>query len=559
LEQASFSNITAEVEAYSMLEDVGMASGHIKAGFQSKEHMDAKDCPWATALDKTYKNKRVVGSGATACVYLAENADAQTVAIKVGKGGSGESLSAWNEECKSMQLLRVDACKSSKRGNTGPLLYDLNAMYIPTCMEVGSVEEEGKEVNFYVMHAAGTEELRNMGSGYSDEDRKSLFAQLVGAVYALHGLDTGHNDLHGGNILISKKTGKPRLALIDFGELSTPLDPTTPVIPPSTTWLFDYKRDGNAVMAWTSHILNCPAIPEFPVVPGGSELRERGEEFKACLKKWGAGDDTIKAMDIIVDKNSRQFPTQSIEGLFQSSFVQKHLPKMEQTYTWDKTKGCTNWDITKIVEFRREVEFSAMYKCETVPTYNKITWKTRKDGKKVKKTSQQCVFQRSACYTLIPGVTWACDAGTIKGSPCDSVSLSRKSGHSDKVFDGGCLNVNHEEGYKYAKTYPGYEPPKVDPNAARRRRTWTPMVTPKPKTVTEPPFDLATLKPECKCSQTGIIRGKDTRKKGCKTHLSRSYGPFCYIDGDSSCPGNPSESKSNTGAFFRKCYPLHED
>lgn len=542
-----------------MLEDVGMASGHIKAGFQSEEHMDAKNCPWATALDKSYKNKRVVGSGATACVYLAENADAQTVAIKVGKGGMGESLSQWNEECKSMQLLRVDACKSSKRGNTGPVLYDLNAMYIPTCMEVGSVEEKGKEVNFYVMHAAGTEELRNMGSGYSDEDRKSLFAQLVGAVYALHGLDTGHNDLHGGNILISKKTGKPRLALIDFGELSTPLDPTTPVIPPSTTWLFDYKRDGNAVMAWTSHILNCPAIPEFPVVPGGSELRERGEEFKACLKKWGAGDDTIKAMDIIVDKNSRQFPTQSIEGLFKSSFVQKHLPKMEQTYTWDKTKGCTNWDISKIVEFRREVEFSAMYKCETVPTYNKITWKTRKNGKKVKKTSQQCVFQRSACYTLIPGVTWACDAGTIKGSPCDTVSLSRKSGHSDKVFDGGCLNVNHVEGYKYAKTYPGYEPPKVDPNAVRRRRTWTPMVTPKPKTVTKPPFDLATLKPECKCSQTGIIRGKNTRKKGCKTHLSRSYGPFCYIDGDSSCPGDPKESKSNTGAFFRKCYPLHED
>jgi len=204
-------------------------------------------------------------------------------------------------------------------------------------------------------------------------------------------------------------------------------------------------------MAWTSLLLYCPVIPEFPVVPPGGELRARGEEFAACMKKKGIDEETIKAMNAIAEANSRQFPAQGLARLYRSPFVQKHLPKFEPTYTWDQTEGCMDWDIKKIMEFKRKTEFGAMYKCETVPTYNKITWKTRKDGRKVKKTSQNCKFQRSACYTLIKDTSWSCDAGTIKGSPCDSVHLSKRSGHSDKTFDGGCLTANHAEGYQYAK------------------------------------------------------------------------------------------------------------
>jgi len=371
-------------------------------------------------------------------------------------------------------------------------------------------------------------------------------------VWALHGLNTAHNDLHGGNILISTKTGKPRLALIDFGELSTPLDPTTPVIPPSTTWLFDYKRDGNAIMAWTSLLLDCPVIPEFPVVPPGGELRARGEEFAACMKKKGIDEETIKAMNAIAEANSRQFPAQGLARLYRSPFVQKHLPKFEPIYTWDQTEGCMDWDIKKIMEFKRKTEFGAMYKCETVPTYNKITWKTRKDGRKVKKTSQNCRFQRSACYTLIKDTSWSCDAGTIKGSPCDSVHLSKRSGHSDKTFDGGCLTANHAEGYQYAKIYPGYVPP--DPATQKRApvRKFTPLVTTtkRPQVKCDP-----NMPPQCKCSKTGKVKnadGKyvDTKKPGCKFHLSRSYGAFCYIDGGSECAGAKLNKKK---VYFRSC------
>jgi len=541
---------SASVSAFSVFEDFAFASGRLKANASSGFAAAAKNCPWHNDFDKQFKNKRVVGTGATACVYLAENADAQTVAVKVGKGGEGESLSQWVEECKSMQLLRVAACKSSKRANTGDSLYNLNAQYIPTCLDIGSkTTKEGKEINFYVMHAAGTLEVKDINpDDYSMDERKSLFAQLVGSVWALHGLNTGHNDLHGGNILVSKTKSGPRLALIDFGELSSPLNPTDPVIPPSTTWLFDYKRDGNAIMAWSSFLAGCSAIPEFPVVPPSGELRARAKEFSDCLKNWGADPETVKAMEGLMDKNSRQFPEQGVRGLYHSPMVQKYLPKFEPTYQWSETKGCTDWPIQKIVEFERKTTFGAMFKCETVPTYNKVTWKTRKDGRKVKKTSQNCKFQKSACYTLLGDITWSCDAGTIKGSPCDSVHLSKRSGHPEKTFDGGCLTENHVEGYGYAKVYPGYKPPQASDQSKYKKPAYRAIAT----TTKKPAIKCDANSPKkCKCSKNGTVRGVATGKGGCKFHLSRSYGAFCYIEGGEECVGAKFSAKK--GVYFRPC------
>merc|ERR1719245_426767 len=253
-------------------------------------------------------------------------------------------------------------------------------------------------------------------------------------------------------------------------------------------------------------------------------------------------------MNAIAEANSRQFPAQGLARLYRSPFVQKNLPKFEPTYAWDKTKGCTNWDIKKIMDFRRETEFSAMYKCETVPTYNKVTWKTRKDGRKVKKTSQNCKFARSACYTLMQDMTWSCDSGTIKGSPCDSVHLSKRSGHPDRTFDGGCLSINHVEGYKYAKVYPGY----VAPDPSTQPRFKKPAYTPLATTTKRPVVKCDPNMPKkCKCSKTGTVRGVATGKAGCKFHLSRSYGAFCYIEGGSECTGAKFSAKK--GVHFRPC------
>ena len=68
-------------------------------------------------------------------------------------GGEGESLSQWVEECKSMRLLRVAACKSSKRANTGDSLYNLNALndkFIPTCVDnwESKTTKDWKEMNW---------------------------------------------------------------------------------------------------------------------------------------------------------------------------------------------------------------------------------------------------------------------------------------------------------------------------------------------------------------------------------------------------------------------------
>lgn len=542
----------SEVDGFMMHETVAMANGMITmnatAGIQ---RLAAKNCPWSKHFDADYSNKRVVGSGATACVYLAEDSTGKTVALKVGKGGEGESLSQWKNECKEMQLLRVRACKSTKRPVFGDTVYKLNRQFIPTCMGVGSIQEDN--VNYYIMHAAGTKIISDVTDDeYTLAQRKSLFAQFVGAVYAMHALDTSHNDLHGGNIVIDETGANPELALIDFGEIVQPLDPTSPLAGGQAlqTWLFDYKRDGNAIWAFSSLLAKCPSFPSFPVIPPSRrDLSELQEEFLACMKsEWGASDKDISAMSKVLENDISQFPDQAIAGLFKSKLVQDNLPKFKNIYGWKATDNCDSWDISKITAFEREVTYGAMYKCETVPTYNKITWKTRKDGRKVKKTSQNCKFARSACYTLINDVTWSCDSGTIKGSPCDSVHLSKRSGHPDKTFDGGCLSVNHVEGYKYAQVYPGYVAPDPSSQPKYKKPAYTPLATTTKRPVVKCDPNMPV---KCKCSKTGTVNGVVTGKAGCKFHLSRSYGAFCYIEGASECAGAKFSAKK--GVYFRSC------
>lgn len=187
-----------------------------------------------------------------------------------------------------------------------------------------------------------------------------------------------------------------------------------------------------------------------------------------------------------------------------------------------------------------------MYKCETVPTWFKVQIKNKR-GKvyKIPRKSANCEFQRDACYTLVPNIQWACSAGDIKGSPCDTVSLSRKANMPGKRFDGSCLTKKHEHGYKYAKVYPGYVPPsKEDVEAAvRRRRSFVPLSR---KTTTTTTPDLASLPDECKCGSASF-----QDRVGCKAHLGRGFGEFCYISGNSDCHGAKFSKKAKK--YYRKC------
>jgi len=78
------------------------------------------------------------------------------------------------------------------------------------------------------------------------------------------------------------------------------------------------------------------------------------------------------------------------------------------------------------------------------------------------------------------------------------------------------------------------------------RRSWAFITTAAPS-----PTPAADLPPQCVCSETGTVRGVDTHRPGCATHLGRGYGAFCYIEGGNECPGNIRYSRS-LGVYYRR-------
>jgi len=163
------------------------------------------NCQWPEALEGRYTHQYEVGKGATACAYLAKDNEGKPVAVKLSK--SAGKLDSWRSECREMQNLHHNACK------TGPDALGLMETYIPTCLEVGGTENEP----FYVMHAAGTQRISKAAKHLSQADQPKVFSQLVAAQYALHSQGWGHNDLHGGNVVLDGS----RLSLIDFGSVKT--------------------------------------------------------------------------------------------------------------------------------------------------------------------------------------------------------------------------------------------------------------------------------------------------------------------------------------------------
>lgn len=367
-----------------------------------------------------------------------------TVAVKVGKDTS--SIGEWEAECKEMQLLRVKACKSTKDRTMRDQIYKLNQQYIPTCLDVGSIPEEN--INYYIMHAAGTKIIGDVSDDeYTIDQRKSLFAQLVGAVYALHGIDTSHNDLHGGNIVIDDKNGKLDLSLIDFGDIVSPLDPSS-VKHGRTTHLEGYKRDANSVWMYSSVLVDCPSFTSSSEMKRASqnELKEKKDEFLECMRrKWRATSKDIAAMRVVIENDIAKVPDQAIKGLFNTKLVQDNLPKFKRTYSWQQTKGCDAWPMKKITDLKRTLTYKSLYRCDTIPTYVD-TFIDKGTGQSMQR--KQCARMKSACFSTTEGDPWACNAALIKDSPC-----TKAKSPSGKQYSGGCITPENKEAYPYAAVW----------------------------------------------------------------------------------------------------------
>merc|ERR1719265_2004207 len=103
------------------------------------------------------------------------------------------------------------------------------------------------------MHAAGG---RGIGSMIKELSRNghgaSVFAQLVGAVTAMHGIGYSHNDLHDQNVVILDQS--TLVALIDFGE-------TVPLARGKRSG--GYKEDENVLARNAAKLARCPADAQY--------------------------------------------------------------------------------------------------------------------------------------------------------------------------------------------------------------------------------------------------------------------------------------------------------
>lgn len=286
------------------------------------EKRSRMNCEWPAALDGRYTDQYEVGKGATACVYLAKDTEGKPVAVKLSK--SANKLNSWRSECRKMQNLHLKACK------TGPEALGLMETYIPTCLEVGGTNNEP----YYVMHAAGTQRIAKVGHP-SQDDQIKIFSQLVAALYALHGQGWGHNDLHGGNVVLDGS----RLSLIDFGGLRT--------LDKSSTGAT--KRDGNRLWEHAGKVGRCgkESIWDSHNKPPGSgkaktqDLQKRATNLKECLKKWWSADDKfIAALDKVLQADISGERDQHLTELFQTKFVQDHLPGLDNHFQWLAADTC---------------------------------------------------------------------------------------------------------------------------------------------------------------------------------------------------------------------------
>lgn len=399
----------------------------------STSSVDGSNCDelWHPELDKMFKNKQVWGSGATACVFGGTDETGTLVAIKVGK--PTETIAGWRAECGEMQMMRYNACQD------GEISLALHQEYIPTCTRVGQTKD--KQRNYYVMHAGGIVAYRDLPKKPLTEDQKrSIFSQLVASVYALHRVDYTHNDLHGQNIVLTEDY---KLALIDFGSLKTRQNANT----------YGYKRDTNAIWRWGAVVFGCPEnaqwLPDLPTwTMPTSERYSRAGNFHKCLKDHGASAATISVIKKMTDSCVQKKVDQHMAEVYETDFVQEALPKLNKVFPFASAQGCLKWDDAKFQSVRYKAQFGGHYKCDTTPNWTTKRIKTRR-GKEVVRLSKQCNVPelKSACFTTTKGVHAACGGGLNIRLPCENLPMA-----NGQYYSGGCLKENHPA-YEYALTW----------------------------------------------------------------------------------------------------------
>lgn len=283
---------------------------------------------YAGLLDR-YKNLRYAGQGANGCVELAEDSlNGHTkVAIKFSKQPG--KLAAWKDECSRSKLLHERACEK------GGEALKLAERYLPMCLEVGGTNA----APYIVMHAAGGTGIVETRSKVPKDARASVFAQMVGALAAVHGVGLSHNDLHEQNVVILNRPGN-LVAFIDFGEV-VPLE--------KGYYLGGYKQDENLLAREAALLTECPT--KYPFQAEKTTLKEEKDQraerlFKCIEEAWGgaggAGPDNefFLAFKAVINEAWEHQNWPHIDGvhktavldLYHTAFVQRSQPELQRLF-----------------------------------------------------------------------------------------------------------------------------------------------------------------------------------------------------------------------------------
>jgi len=572
------SHSSNSAEAFAVFEDHAAASGFMSMNASIEKHESSNLCHWTPELQSRFHNERNVGAGATACVYIAERRlDGLRVAIKVAKH-SGK-LHEWQVACEEMQQIRLASCYA------GQEFLHLAEQYMPTCIEVGKSDPA-----YYVMHAAGTvgigrsERSGDKGLDLSPDQKKSVYAQFVAGIYALHSVGFAHNDLHGKNVVLDGE----ELAVIDYSD-ATPLE---------SAWLgAGLKRDGNSIWRFGGALAGCKhQVMDYLHAYGDAKKAEKEATLLECVKHgFGADSQFMTAFQDVMLACREENVDQKVIQLFQTTWIHQHLPRSAVIYPWEGSNGCLNWDWSKV---EKTWEVKECIGIEGAPGQCRIdiypgacygghgNWgcwapgesfssshcrgkghagacKYADHGKVLEDSeietcsshcSEMCESSDNwgACYLEDPSGVASKNqclcVGDDDGRPKDKYLkmgciTSAVRGEHNRAYDGLCrlpgrsltappvVNLHHDEPHKHK--------PFVPIKRVTTTRTTTTV-------------DMSILNsPECTCQMGVSVNGVVTKRAGCHAHLGRNFGKFCYIAGGATCPGARLSSK--LGLYWRHC------
>jgi len=271
------------------------ARGTLRQRLIKKYRKDA--CKVPSAIEERYGSVEFLGRGADGCAYLARGKDGTDVVIKAAIA-QGNAKKTFRHECiGQMQHLHKLACER------GADHLQLVEQYLPTCLDVGT--SNGRA--YLVTQAAGKVPLADVKKLLlSKEEAQSAFAQLVAALYAVHGLGFTHNDFHDRNIMVSREAGAVLVSVVDLGKVRPKA---------GSDIKNNLHRDSRALLKHLAKLAQCK---------GASHSLDRLDD---CLvEKWELDEGSVTALRAVVDGCMQGAREQHIAELYRTAFVQKHLP-----------------------------------------------------------------------------------------------------------------------------------------------------------------------------------------------------------------------------------------